>query len=83
MQKSYKKAEIQKFCQNEVLENSTLFEKMVIKECFGYIVQRISEIWILFPHMTYDYNMRFEFSISNLESQFSMSSTLESLLTLS
>ena len=76
MQSSYKKSEIQKFCQNRVLEKSSSFEKMGIKECYSHIAQWISKIWIRFPHMI------FEFCISNLKSQFSLSSTLGFLLTL-
>ena len=77
MQYSYKKSEILKFCQNQVLAKSSSFENRVIKECYGHIVQWIFKIWILFPHM------RFEFCISTLKSKFSVSSTLGYLLTLS
>ena len=76
MQYSYKKSEIQKLRQIQVLEKSCSFEKRAIQECYSHIAQWIFKIWILFPHM------RFEFCISTLKSKFSMSSTLGPLLAL-
>ena len=55
---SYKKSEIQKFCQNQVLAKSSSFEKRVIKECYGHIVQRISESGYFFLISYESYEIR-------------------------